>query len=315
MAFAITAVETMADAFGMPRSSVGRAVRALREHDTALWPEGRPGKGNGAHVEAEHLTHALLAIGVPTREPLTEAHTWTVQYANFVPVAERKSSPAAVGGAVASVERIVKAWGREDRGGVLEANALRDALAWVIRATSSADPKMRERMRRTAPHVVITSAPYPMVSIISTSLDDGVTTFSTDFAEPQQGEFFPEANTALLTRQTCIPFAAFEVLGTLCADTEARRKPTPCLPLSEPATSSAGPETENAGPLPEGPAPNLDHDRNSKAGDPVPFAGQSEANGRERQSQAPSRGPGRSLNRHRRPHHGRAADSPSPAAA
>lgn len=302
------AIERIAKEAGILHANVFRTARALREHDTRLWPQGSQGKGQAAHVEAEHLVNLVLALAMA--ETTTAAPDVVARFREMVATPDQTVTHhhKLEGGA----------WGVVSTS--LPKNKLADALAqspltlgdmltyYVLWMAS--DPELRDQFRREKLEVMLSAGPFESASV---TRRDGDSAISLNFDGLGLLHALPQpAPPAVMRRTVSMPFALLEVLADLCADTMSRRQSGLPLPPSEPVPTTTGDEeTENAGPT-TGPAHIRNQDRDLS--DLVPQQ-HSEANGGERQSQAPSRDPGRSHPRHRSRSNARAADSPPSAAA
>jgi hypothetical protein len=303
------AIERIAKETGIIHANVFRTARALREHDTRLWPQGSQGKGQAAHVEAEHLVNLMLALAMAettTEAPEVVARFWEMVAAPDQTVTQRHEFEEGAWGVVATPRPMSK---------LPEALAgrrfiLGEILTYFVQWTATI-PEAREQFRREKLEVMLLAGPFESASV---TRRDGNTSVRENYSGGGllHGLPLPTPPAAML-RTVILPFALFEVLADLYADTLSRKQSGLPLPPSDPVHTTTGDEeTENAGPT-TGPALIRNQDRNSS--DPAPSEGQPEANGEREQSQAPSRGPGRSHNRHRRRRDERAANSPAPAAA
>lgn len=307
MATGAIAIERIAKATGTPAVTVDNVSRVLKQHQPPMWALAGQGGGKRAkHVEPDHLVN--MALGLAWADPISNAPAIVSRLRSMNFRSRSYDQPYIMpAGEKAYISTDVPV----NRLTTLKKGALGSTLDAYVYGMAT-DPGFREMCRAEDFRVQLSEWPMENAAILWATENGGLWRENYD-GLGLLGNLAPLAAPAALRRTVTLPFALFEVLADLCADTLNRAQKGPTLPLSEPATSSAGPEMENAGPLPEGPALIRNQDRNSS--DPAPSEGQPEANGRERQSQVPSRGPGRSHPRHRRPRDERAADSPDATAA
>lgn len=307
------AVERIAEATGFPMATVDTASRVLKQHQPPLWPLAGQGGGKRAkHVEPEHLVN--MALTLAWADPISNAPAIVTRVRGLVErraptrTSRHQLSQNVVAYAVAEIpqNRLTMLAEALRRGPA----TLGETLDFYVRALATL-PDVREKMRSEELSVELGTWPYEFATI--TRRDEDGTVSSNFDGLGLLTDIPPDSPPATMRRTVTLPFALFEVLADLYADTLSRKQSALPLPPSDPVLTTAGDEeTENAGPT-TGPALIRNQDRDLS--DPAPSQGQPEANGGERQSQAPSRGPGRSTNRHRSRHNGRAADSPPPAAA
>ena len=315
MATGAIAIERIAEATGIPAVTVDNVSRVLKQHQPPLWAlAGRGGGKRAKHVEPEHLVN--LVMGLAWADPISNAPAIVSRLRGLVErrhptrTSRHQLSQGVVAYAVAEIPpnrltMLAEAL-RRGRGPA----TLGETLDFYVRALATL-PDVREKMRSEELSVQLGTWPYEFATI--TRRDEDGTVSSNFDGLGLLTDIPPDARPATMRRTVTLPFALFEVLADLYADTLSRKQSALPLPPSDPEHTTTGDEeTENAGPT-TGPALIRNQDRDSS--DPAPSEGQPEANGRERQSQAPSRGPGRSPPRHRRPRDGRAADSPDATAA
>lgn len=302
------AIERIAKETGIIHANVFRTARALREHDTALWPQGSQGKGQAAHVNADHLVNLMMALAMA--ETTTAAPEVVARFREMTAEPDQtvthhhefEGGSWGVVGTPLRKNKLVEGLGPR--------LPLGDALTLCVQWMATF-PQRREQFRQENLEVMLSAGPFESASVIRRERNAAVTD---NYRGAGLLRCLPQpAPAAALRRTVTLPFALFEVLADLYADTLSRKQSALPLPPSEPVFTTTGDEeTENAGPT-TGPAHIRNHDRNSS--DLAPLDGQPEANREREQSQARSRGPGRSINRHRSRRNDRAADSPPSAAA
>lgn len=92
MATGAEAIDQIASAVELPRVTVARAARALREAKRDLWPQALPGGGKNAnHVRPHHLNNLIFAL--MCADPISQAPFLVQRYLELVPVEYAPASP------------------------------------------------------------------------------------------------------------------------------------------------------------------------------------------------------------------------------
>ena len=303
MATGAQGIERIAKGMNIPLLTVDRVSRLLKQHKPALWALAGQGGGKKArHLEPEHLVNIVLALA--WADPLTNSP------ATVLRLREMARKPGATlfqhhDTALASGYAISRAPNEVERD--VEGATLGEMLdSYVLRIAT--DPQLREQYQREGLELSLQSWPFEN-AFIRRRKDDLSTADAFDglgllSAVP------PAAPPAAIQRFAVIPFATFDLLADLYADTLRFQQKAVHHSLLPPVAPNAGPETKSAAPSPKSAAPIRDQER---ANAPVPMGGHSEANREREQSQPLPRAPGRSHHRHRRPRDGR-TDTPVPSA-
>lgn len=231
MATASEAISRIAEATGILPATVFRAARYLREHDTALWPQGAQGRGREAHVDPSHLTNVVLAL--VAADPLTTAPEVVARLRELVP------SPT--GTPAFGCEGLVSAEGEQ----FLPGATLGDALNLVIAAVATPEGHEHAPLTVTIYRIEETL----MCAVLSMPIDRTDQSKEGVFCYYNQRRYYAAGNlSAPLNRQVSFDTRLIRVLADLYADTlEHRARQRAKLSTKGKAPASAESETKGAG--------------------------------------------------------------------
>jgi hypothetical protein len=228
VATASKAIDDIADATGILRATVFRAARALREADPLLWPQGEAGRGRAAHVEPRPLVNLALALAVA--DPITTAPQIVSGYRDLILSSalylrpERLEDPI-TGALFHQTECPVTPEGLVLVEGILS-STLGSACERLIELLASAEKPLRDRLHIYGLHLELIVDRIPSASIVYRTIGGEEMRLSYALRQiglPLSNNFLPPPPVAPLKRQVTIPFALFEVLADLWADTLARQ--------------------------------------------------------------------------------------------
>ena len=258
MATATEAIERIADDTGIPTGSVDRVARVLKQSRPNLWPRsGQGGGSKAAHVEPSHLVN--LALGLAVADPITTAPQIVSGYRELTLWDALYMRPECLEDPITEALFHQTGCPITPEGWVLVDGVLSGTLGSACERliellASPAEKPLRDRLRIYGLQLELIVDRTPSASIVYRTIGGEEMHFSyllRQIGLPLSNNFLPPPPVAPLKRQVTIPFALFEALADLWADTLAHHaskgRAIPAQgrnpPIgSEPASGSAGEE-------------------------------------------------------------------------